>query len=172
MPEFPVVFRGYNRYEVDGFISRIEGTLGRCPLFAPPVSADEVGTVRFGTALRGYLATAVDEVLDGYRHDLEVREGGGRRRLPSAGADRLIGLARNVRFASTWRRSGYDEGDVDAFLDQMIVALGTRRAWAGDVRAARFGTTRLRRGYSQPEVDAFLEHLANEIERIRRGRAS
>jgi DivIVA domain-containing protein len=169
MPEFPVVFRGYNRYEVDAFISRIEGTLGRCPLFAPPVSVDEVGAVRFGTSLRGYLATAVDEVLHDYRHDLEAKEGGGRRRVPSGGADRLIGLVRNVRFANTWRGGGYDEADVDAFLDQMIVALGTRRAWAGDARAVRFGATRFRRGYRVSEVDAFLEYLATEIERIRRG---
>jgi DivIVA domain-containing protein len=169
MPEFPVVFRGYNRYEVDVFISRVEGTLGRCPLFAPPVSVDEVGAVRFGTSLRGYLATAVDETLHKYRHDLEAREGGGRKRLPPAAADRLIGLVHNVRFVNTWRREGYDEADVDAFLDQMIAALGRRRAWAGDVRAARFATTRFRRGYSQREVDAFLEHLANEIERIRGG---
>lgn len=168
MAEFPVVFRGYNRYEVDAFISRIEGTLGRRALFALPVSVDDVGAVRFGTALRGYLTTAVDKVLVDYRHVLEAREGG-RRRLPAGGADRLIGLVRNVRFANTWRREGYDEADVDAFLDQMIIALGARRAWAGDVRAARFGATRLRRGYSQPEVDAFLEHLANEIDRIRRG---
>lgn len=169
MIEFPVAFRGYNRYQVDAFISRIEGTLGRRALFAPPVSVDEVGEVRFGTAVRGYLPTAVDEVLDDYRHVLEAKECGGRRRLPAAGADRLIGLVRNVQFANSRRREGYAEADVDAFLDQMIVGLGMRRAWAGDVRAVRFGSTRLRRGYSQPEVDAFLEHLANEIERIRRG---
>lgn len=169
MLQFPVAVGGYNRYQVDALVSRIEGTLGRRPLFAPPVSVREVGTIRFGTALLGYRTTVVDEALEAYCHDLEAKAGGGRRRIPAGGADRLVGLVRNVRFTSAWRRPGYEERDVDAFLDRVTGELRLRRAWAGDVRAARFGTTRFRRGYSRHEVDAFFEYLASEIERVRRG---
>jgi DivIVA domain-containing protein len=168
MRDFPLAVRGYHRDQVDAFIARIEGTLGRSPLYAPPVTATEVSGVRFRATLRGYRTTAVDEALDTYLRELESHQGA-RRRVPSAGADKLIGLVCNVRFATTRFTEGYDERQVDAFLDKMIVALRGHRVLAADVRAARFGTTRIHRGYSQPEVDAFLERLAAEIERLRTG---
>jgi DivIVA domain-containing protein len=168
MPDFPVAVRGYHRDQVDAFIARIEGTLGRSPLYAPPVTAAEVGGVRFTPTLRGYRTKAVDEALDGYLRELEGH-GGGRHRMPSGHADRLIGLVRNVQFATTRLTEGYEEQQVDAFLDKMIVALRRHGALAADVRGARFATTRIRPGYRQPEVDAFLDLLASEIERLRRG---
>jgi DivIVA domain-containing protein len=166
MPEFPIAVRGYDRHQVDAFIARIEGTLGRAQLFAPPVTAADVGRVRFAITLRGYRGGAVDDRLEEYLRELEAREHGGRRRLSAAEADRLIGLVRNVRFVPTRLSEGYDEREVDAFLDRLIVGLRGRRVRSAEIRAARFGTTRLRPGYRQPDVDGFLEHLAAEIDRL------
>lgn len=166
VPDFPLAIRGYDRHQVDAFVARIEGTLGRAQLFAPPVTAAEVGRARFAVTLRGYRAKAVDERLDAYLRELETKEDGARRRLPAAEADRLVGLVRNVRFVPTRLSEGYDEREVDAFLDGMIVALHARRARSADVRAARFATTRIRPGYRQPDVDGFLEHLAAELDRL------
>lgn len=166
VPEFPIAVRGYHRDRVDAFIARIEGTLGRAQLFAPPVTAEEVSLARFPVTLLGYRAKPVDQALDAYVRELEDRENGGRRRMSSADADRLAGMVRNVRFPTTRLGEGYGEAEVDEFLDRMIVALRARRARAADVRAARFSTTRLRPGYGQPDVDAFLQHLAAELDRL------
>lgn len=170
MPDFPLALRGYHRHQVDAFVARIEGTLGRAQLFAPPVTAAEVGTVRFAIALRGYRVQAVDERLEEYLRELELKENGDGRRLSAAEADRLIGLVRNVRFVPTRLSEGYDEREVDAFLDRLIAELRGRRPRSADIRAARFATTRLRPGYAQPDVDGFLDHLAAEIDRLARTR--
>jgi DivIVA domain-containing protein len=160
--------RGYHRHQVDAFIDRLEGTLGRAPLYAAPVSVVEVGDVNFNTAFGGYRMRPVDDAIEQYTRELEGR-GGRRHRMAASDVDRLIGLVRNVRFAGT-RRDGYHEGQVDEFLNKMIVALREYHALASDVRAARFSVTRVRRGYRQAEVDAFLDHLAAEIERAGRNR--
>jgi DivIVA domain-containing protein len=165
MPHFPRAGRGYDRDEVDAFVSRIEGTLGRAPLYAPPVTADEVTAVRFRRTLRGYQMKAVDEALDGYVHELEDKDGATRMR--SGEVDRLVGLVRNVRFGTTRLKVGYDEREVDAFLDETITELRENRARASQVKNAVFATTRIRPGYRQPDVDAFLERLASEIARLR-----
>lgn len=165
MPDFPIAIRGYHRAHVDAFVARIEGTLGRAQLFAPPVTAKEVSLARFPIALGGYRGGAVDRALETYLGELERRERG-RRRLQAADADRLVGMVRNVRFGTARLTEGYAEPDVDAFLDQVIVALRARRARSADVRAVRFGVTHIRRGYRQPDVDAFLIHLAAELDRL------
>lgn len=165
MPDFPLAIRGYHRAHVDAFVARIEGTLGRAQLFAPPVTAEEVSLARFPIALGGYRGRAVDRALETYLRELEGRERG-RRRLSGADADRLVGMVRNVRFGTARLTEGYAEDDVDAFLDRVIVALRSRRARASDVRGARFRVTHLRRGYRQPDVDAFLVHLAAELDRL------
>lgn len=165
VPDFPHASRGYSRHEVDAFVARIEGTLGRKPLYAPPVTADDVTAVRFGRSVRGYRMNAVDEALDAYVRELEDK--GARSRMRPSEVDRLIGLVRNVRFATTRLRVGYDEQEVDAFLDKMISALRENRARASEVKSVVFTASRMRTGYRQPEVDAFLERLATEIERLR-----
>lgn len=165
MPVFPYAFRGYRRVEVDAFIARIEGTLGRSPLYAPPVTPDDVSAVRFARAARGYQTKAVDVALDAYVRELEDKDG--RSRMRPGEFDQLIGLVRNVQFGTTRVNGGYDEREVDAFLDEMIVALKENRARASDVKKAAFSATRMRVGYRQADVDAFLEHLASEITRVR-----
>lgn len=167
MPAFPHASRGYSREQVDTFVARIEGTLGRSPLYAPPVTADDVRAVRFARRMRGYRMNAVDAALEGYVRELEDK--GGRNRLRSGEADQLIGLVRNVRFGTTRLTMGYDEREVDAFLDKMIVALRKNRARPSEVNKAVFATTRMRPGYRQTDVDAFLDRLASEIGRLRAG---
>lgn len=167
VPAFPYASRGYRRDDVDSFIARIEGTLGRSPLYAPPVTPDDVSAVRFARAVRGYQTKAVDAALEAYVRELEDKNG--RSRLRPGEADQLIGLVRNVQFGTTRVNVGYDEGEVDAFLDQMIVALREHRARASEVKKAAFSITRMRAGYRQADVDAFLQHLASEITRFRAG---
>lgn len=165
MPDFPRALRGYSTAQVDALIGRIEGTLGRSPLYAPPVTADEVNATKFGRAVRGYRMKAVDEALEEYIRALEDKAGGNR--MASGEVDRLIGLVRNVQFRTTRLTPGYDEQEVDAFLDTTITTLRKGSARASVVKKSAFATTRMRPGYRQAEVDAFLERLASEIERLR-----
>lgn len=165
MSHFRRAFRGYHRDEVDALVARAEGTLGRSPLFAPPVTPDEVTAARFTRTLRGYRMKPVDDALDVYVRELE--DTGTRNRMRSGEVDRLVGLVRNVQFGTTRLKVGYDEQDVDAFLDKTITALRKNRARASEVKNVVFTSTRMRPGYRQPEVDAFLTRLASEIERLR-----
>jgi DivIVA domain-containing protein len=165
MPDFPRAFRGYKRAEVEALVARIEGTLGRKTLYAPPVTADGVQAARFKRTFFGYRMKPVDEALDKHIRELEDKAGGNR--MASGEIDRLIGLVRNVQFGTTWVASGYDEREVDQFLDATITALREGRARASEVKNASFGSTRMRAGYRHTDVDAFLERLASEIERLR-----
>jgi DivIVA domain-containing protein len=64
------------------------------------------------------------------------------------------------RFSTTRRRPGYDQKEVDAFLDEIRDSfLGVRQPslTSEEIRGKRFSTTRLRPGYDEPEVDAFLD---------------
>jgi DivIVA domain-containing protein len=110
---------------------------------------------------------AVDEALEEYIRTLEDQAGGNR--MVSGEVDRLIGLVRNVRFTTTRLAPGYDEQEVDDFLDATIAALRAGTARASTVKKSVFATTRMRPGYRQAEVDAFLARLASEIERLRSG---
>ncbi|MDN3356591.1 DivIVA domain-containing protein [Actinomadura sp. DC4] len=150
---------------MDALVARIEGTLGRSQLFAPPVTADQVTAAKFARALRGYRTKPVDTALETYVRELE--DAGTRSRMRSGEMDRLVGLVRNVQFGTTRFKLGYDEQEVDTFLDKTITALRENRARASEVKNAVFATARMRAGYRQPEVDAFLERLASEIERLR-----
>jgi DivIVA domain-containing protein len=87
--------------------------------------------------------------------------------MRSGEVDRLVGLVRNVQFGTTRLKTGYNEGEVDTFLDKTITALQQNRARASEVKNVVFASTRARPGYRQPEVDAFLARLASEIERLR-----
>ncbi|MDA2814575.1 DivIVA domain-containing protein [Nocardiopsis sp. RSe5-2] len=84
---------------------------------------------------------------------------------------------RNKRFATTRLTTGYNEDEVDAFLDSAEVTLGALldgrpdRALlsAADVERVRFSTTRARPGYDPAQVDAFLDELATELRRHETG---
>lgn len=62
---------------------------------------------------------------------------------------------------------GYNEDEVDAFLDRIVATLrGTTDTplTPGDVREARFSTVMLRPGYAIGEVDEFLAEMAGVLE--------
>ena len=71
-------------------------------------------------------------------------------------------------FASTQFAEGYDEREVDAFLDEVVAVLRHHEGGlppqdapmtSERVEAVRFTPTRLRRGYAMAEVDALLEDV-------------
>jgi DivIVA domain-containing protein len=68
--------------------------------------------------------------------------------------------ARTQYFPVTRLRPGYDQDQVDAFLESISdTFLGVREPplTASEVRDKQFTTTRLRPGYDEEEVDAFLD---------------
>jgi DivIVA domain-containing protein len=76
----------------------------------------------------------------------------------------------NRQFKTVRLTEGYDEDEVDEFLDLVALALtdpegAPVRLRAEDVRNTRFGTTRLREGYDVEEVDSFLDRIELEFQR-------
>ena len=67
---------------------------------------------------------------------------------------------RRAKFRTTRLRPGYDEQQVDAFLDEIVAALNGGRLDPAVTRAAVFGTTRPRPGYVQQDVDDLLAKVA------------
>ena len=91
---------------------------------------------------------------------------------------------RNKRFTQTQFRRGYDEREVDDFLDLIADAIGSRldalhaegaRASssettfqfdAASVAARKFTQTQLRRGYDEKEVDDFLDEVIRSLKSL------
>jgi DivIVA domain-containing protein len=66
----------------------------------------------------------------------------------------------NKRFQTTKFRRGYDQDNVDDFLDEVVATLrgdAARPVTADDVRGAHFAPTRFREGYDPAEVDEFMD---------------
>ena len=73
----------------------------------------------------------------------------------------MIERIKNVRFGTTRLARGYDEEEVDTFLDKLVAALNQDgQLDRSHLRDARFSTTRLRPGYAMPDVDTFLDEVA------------
>ncbi|WP_440104523.1 DivIVA domain-containing protein [Streptosporangium sp. H16] len=170
---------GYDPDQVDLLVRRIEGTLGRGAPEGEPVTADEIRDARFRTRLGGYNEVAVDFALEAFIVAIETRPTGadGRPVVPARRAapeepereeneDRAARVER-VAFRPGRLGMGYNEDEVDAFLDRIVATLrGTTDTplTPGDVRAARFATVMLRPGYAIAEVDEFLDELADVLE--------
>jgi DivIVA domain-containing protein len=78
--------------------------------------------------------------------------------VPDAAA--LIERIRAATFSTTRLRPGYDEEEVDKFLDKLIADLGeSGRLDQAEVDRIQFSTTRLRPGYDEKEVDDFLDEV-------------
>ncbi|PRX95529.1 DivIVA domain-containing protein [Allonocardiopsis opalescens] len=171
------MLRGYEPTAVDAFIQRTEATLAGLEN-AFPVTIAEVQAVRFPYVLRGYDPQTVDRLIGVYIARLEGGERGGRepRRVPvSSALWELSDRVERSQFPTTRFREGYDEQDVDTFLDRVVRTLrGTdpQPLNAAQVRATRFSTTRLRPGYDTAAVDALLEEVAAALERHERGGAA
>ncbi|RNL84408.1 DivIVA domain-containing protein [Halostreptopolyspora alba] len=80
---------------------------------------------------------------------------------------------RDWTFAMTRLTTGYNEQEVDEFLDAAEATLtalwngtpGQAVLTSADVERVRFATTRARPGYDPAEVDAFLDTFAAELRR-------
>jgi DivIVA domain-containing protein len=82
------------------------------------------------------------------------------------GAAETAGWVKTKQFSTTRLRPGYDEEEVDAFLDEICdTFLGKRTPplRPDDVRHKQFSTTRLRPGYDEEEVDAFLDEVESRL---------
>lgn len=79
---------------------------------------------------------------------------------PDRAALDLIEKIDSARFGTTRLSTGYDEAQVDDFLDTLIAVLrGGGRLNRAYLVAARFSTTRIRPGYLIQDVDTFLDEI-------------
>jgi DivIVA domain-containing protein len=63
--------------------------------------------------------------------------------------------------------TGYNEDEVDAFLDRIVATLRGTTDYplkVGEVREAKFSTVLFKPGYLIADVDAFLEGIAEVLE--------
>lgn len=171
--------------QVDRLVRRIEGTLGRATPEGEPITADEIRGARLRTRRGGYHELAVDFALEAFIVAVETRstETGGRPIVPARNTapaeperkDREdqgeweghAARVERVAFRSGRLGMGYDEDEVDAFLDRAVATLrGTTDTplTPEGVREARFTTVILRPGYAIGEVDEFLADLAGALE--------
>jgi DivIVA domain-containing protein len=77
----------------------------------------------------------------------------------------LIERIQNAKFRTTRFSPGYDDEEVDNFLDRLVATL--RRSDLpvyGEVRNVEFATTRRRPGYAMKDVDRFLREIAEAIQ--------
>lgn len=159
----PVVWRGYDRWQVDTLLQRISKALDG----GPPISLEEVRETRFDVVLRGYDHRTVDELLRECIRELQARAPIEERpRRPRAQPDWLINWIQNTRFSRAGLRSGYDVRDVDAFMDRVVAGFrgAAPAVSARDVRECAFRVVRLGPGYDEQEVDRFLVQLASALE--------
>ncbi|MER5650373.1 DivIVA domain-containing protein [Streptosporangium sp. NPDC002524] len=191
MNRFPRVLGirlGYDTDQVDLLVRRIEGTLGRGAPEGEPVTADEIRDARFRVRLGGYNEVAVDFALEAFIVAIETRPTGtdGRPAVPARRTaperpgesgesgpgereedEERAARVERVAFRPGRLGMGYDEDEVDAFLDRIVATLrGTTDSplTPGDVRGARFATVMLRPGYAIGEVDEFLDEVAGALE--------
>ncbi|MFC6085531.1 DivIVA domain-containing protein [Sphaerisporangium aureirubrum] len=188
---------GYDPEQVDALILRIEATLGRGALEGPPVTADDIRMSRFDIRLGGYHEVAVDFALEAFVIAIETRGVEREEPAPGPAvkvkaedddAPTLPGLGESESVAETmtaaWLESqaarvervsfrpgrlgsGYNEDEVDGFLDRVVATLrGTtdRPLSADEIRTATFSTVMFKPGYSVSQVDAFLTEIATVLD--------
>lgn len=150
---------GYRISDVDSFLA---GVLAELRGGLPPSPAD-VRAVTFPlTKLStGYVPRDVDRLI-GELAQLLRRPGSGPDVPP--GVRELVDRIKNSQLDTT-RKGGYDEEEVDKFLDRIMRSLvqgerGTVRQLAGE---ARFTTVRLRPGYLIADVDSLLASVERAL---------
>jgi DivIVA domain-containing protein len=78
----------------------------------------------------------------------------------------LIDRIKNAQFRAIRFKPGYDEGDVDKFLDRLVATLRESALPSYDeLQNVQFATTRLKPGYVMQDVDRFLQEIAEAIGR-------
>ena len=152
-------FPGYRISDVDSFLA---GVLAELRTGEPPSPA-VVRAVTFPVTKwrSGYAQRDVDRLI-GELAQL-IRTPGSDADI-SPGVRELIDRIKTSRFGTTWR-GGYDEEEVDQFLDRIMDGLvrgerGTLRQLAGE---PRFTITRLRPGYLMADVDGLLASVENAL---------
>lgn len=139
------------------------------------LTPDQVRNVAFGKppiGKRGYNEDEVDAFLDRVAEQLNSQRGP--LPPPSDGSavamgDRLTPeQVRDFAFSKRPRgEPGYDEAEVDAFLDRVEAALrdpARRTLTAEQVGDVTFSRRRIgKRGYDEAEVDAFLDRVAEQL---------
>ncbi|WP_219463379.1 DivIVA domain-containing protein [Nonomuraea rhizosphaerae] len=167
---------GYDPVEVDALIGRIEATLGRGPRDLEPVTADDVRRATFRAKRGGYQETAVDFALEAFVVALETRTKSPVRLALHEPTGELLreewfeqqaARVERVAFRAGRMGTGYNEDEIDAFLDRIVATLrGTtdNPVTAEDVREVRFSTVLLRPGYLIADVDSFLAGIADVLQ--------
>lgn len=179
MNRFPRVMgmrSGYDPAEVDALIGRIEATLGRGPREVELVTADDVRRATFRTRRGGYQETAVDFALEAFVVALETMAKSPIRLAMAEPTGDLLreewfetqaAKVERVAFRPGRMATGYNEDEVDAFLDRIVATLRGTTDYpltVGEVREAKFSTVLLKPGYLIADVDAFLEGIAEVLE--------
>ncbi|MGD0704513.1 MAG: DivIVA domain-containing protein [Trebonia sp.] len=144
---------GYRIQDVDSYL---DGVLAAVRNGQPPASAD-VRAVTFPLTSEwstGYTPRDVDRLLGELAQLVRGRVSS--TDLPPAVRE-LVDQIRNCQFGTT-RRGGYDEKEVDDYLDRIMDGLvrgerGTLTQLAGK---AEFTAVRLRPGYVRADVDRLL----------------
>lgn len=80
----------------------------------------------------------------------------------------------HTRFAATKFRDGYDQSEVDDFLDRVVRTLRARETGTPTddpvtvqaVRDVRFQATRFREGYDQEQVDDLLDRVGKTLQAV------
>ncbi|WP_327086813.1 DivIVA domain-containing protein [Nonomuraea sp. NBC_01738] len=167
---------GYDPIEVDALIGRIEATLGRGGLDFVPVSADEVRQAKFRSKRGGYHETAVDFALEAFVVALETRATSPMRLAMAEPTGEMLreewfetqaARVERVAFRTGRMGTGYNEDEIDAFLDRVVATLrGTTEfpLTGREVRDAKFATVLLRPGYLIADVDSFLAGIADILD--------
>ncbi|MEU0566603.1 DivIVA domain-containing protein [Nonomuraea sp. NPDC005983] len=167
---------GYDPVEVDTLIGRIEATLGRGTRDVEPVTADDVRRATFRARRGGYHETAVDFALEAFVVALETMSKGPLRLARHEPTGEMLreewfetqaARVERVAFRPGRMGTGYNEDEIDAFLDRIVATLrGTtdNPVTAQQVRDARFSTVLLRAGYLIADVDSFLAGIADVLE--------
>ena len=154
---------GYRADEVDDFLDIVVADLESRGLWRPgPVTPPlpprpEEGVGADGAPMPGLTA-------------------GGRQRRPEPPLHLTPEQVRDQRFATTRLTTGYNEREVDDFLDRAEFTLEAFRSGRPDratlssqeVERVQFSTTRARPGYDPEQVDRFLDVLAEELRRHER----
>ncbi len=179
MNRFPRVMgmrSGYDPTEVDALIGRIESTLGRGARDVEPVTADDVRRATFRARRGGYHETAVDFALEAFVVALETKATSPVRLAMAEPTGEMLreewfetqaARVERVAFRPGRMGTGYNEDEVDAFLDRIVATLrGTTHyaVTAKEVRGAKFSTVLFRSGYLIADVDAFLAGIADVLE--------
>jgi DivIVA domain-containing protein len=150
---------GYRISAVDSFL---DGVLAAVRGGQPPPPADvRAATFPLTQWRTGYVPREVDRLI-GELAQLVQRPGPDADVPPAV--HKLVDQIRSSRFATT-RRGGYDEEEVDKFLDRIMDNLirgerGTLQRLAGE---PRFTTARLRPCYVMAEVESLLASVERAL---------